>query len=311
MVALLPLLPGVSVVAVPLVRICLKGVISVDELDLLFAISAGLGTAVSIFAWRTLVLWTLGRKVMTGVVALIPFAQVIYPYPLWSTSGCFSFADTFLRFGQHSIDAGLWVWLTIWIWWGWEKRAMTMDDTKARAVAGLSRTARRILASVGYVPLVLGVFMVVVLALERLFGPQTPNGQQLSMAYFATAWPALALWVMIWRRGPSRSAMPWSGILKSAGICIGLPILVVVVNQLLPEPIGELGAVPLMGWGVWMIWTAWTWPLPVEDVVLSATAPCCLRCGYLLNGLRWTRCPECGDEPTLDELWQATANVNA
>ena len=36
----------------------------------------------------------------------------------------------------------------------------------------------------------------------------------------------------------------------------------------------------------------------------GASAPRCLKCGYLLIGLRSTRCPECGDEPTLDELWR-------
>lgn len=33
--------------------------------------------------------------------------------------------------------------------------------------------------------------------------------------------------------------------------------------------------------------------------------PQCLGCGYNLSGLTHCRCPECGREHTLDELWKA------
>ncbi|MCH8966713.1 MAG: hypothetical protein IID43_03475 [Planctomycetes bacterium] len=48
------------------------------------------------------------------------------------------------------------------------------------------------------------------------------------------------------------------------------------------------------------------WPMRPEAASRGDRAPQCLRCGYLLIGLRATRCPECGAEPTLDELWSAS-----
>ena len=34
------------------------------------------------------------------------------------------------------------------------------------------------------------------------------------------------------------------------------------------------------------------------------TPPTCLQCGYNLSGLTQCRCPECGSEFPLDELWR-------
>lgn len=34
-------------------------------------------------------------------------------------------------------------------------------------------------------------------------------------------------------------------------------------------------------------------------------APLCLKCGYNMSGLSHCRCPECGNEYRLDELWRS------
>ena len=34
-------------------------------------------------------------------------------------------------------------------------------------------------------------------------------------------------------------------------------------------------------------------------------APLCLHCGYNMSGLTHCRCPECGNEYRLDELWRS------
>jgi hypothetical protein len=64
---------------------------------------------------------------------------------------------------------------------------------------------------------------------------------------------------------------------------------------------------PVICWGLWMAGTVRFWPMRPEDIISQSLTPRCRKCGYLLNGLTATRCPECGDEPTLDELWAATA----
>jgi len=37
-----------------------------------------------------------------------------------------------------------------------------------------------------------------------------------------------------------------------------------------------------------------------------STGPLCPKCGYDLSGLTLCRCPECGGEFRLEEIWQAT-----
>jgi hypothetical protein len=39
------------------------------------------------------------------------------------------------------------------------------------------------------------------------------------------------------------------------------------------------------------------------------TSPKCLRCGYDMTGLTEARCPECGAEYTLDQLWMAQRDI--
>ena len=59
---------------------------------------------------------------------------------------------------------------------------------------------------------------------------------------------------------------------------------------------------------LWILSTAWIWRESDEERikrVLAAGGPTvvCPDCGYDLRGLRATRCPECGAEHTLDELF--------
>jgi hypothetical protein len=63
---------------------------------------------------------------------------------------------------------------------------------------------------------------------------------------------------------------------------------------------------PVIGWGLWMGVTVHLWSRDGRGYVETSEGPRCLKCGYLLVGLRATRCPECGDERTLDELWGAS-----
>ena len=63
------------------------------------------------------------------------------------------------------------------------------------------------------------------------------------------------------------------------------------------------GVLPVVRWGLWTAVSVWMWPGSAFGSSESAESVKCWKCGYLLTGLRSTRCPECGDEPTLDELW--------
>lgn len=297
--ALLPIVPAVSFVGMYIIDECfgfgpLEGF---RWFHLLFSI---LWVVATIVIWKRLILWTLGRKWLTVLISTIPFVQVVYARPLWD-AGCVS--EEFLRVGQHEVGIAFWVWITVWIWWGWERLNMS-DDTGKTELRGprLSPPAQRLAASIGTIPFVFAAFLIILVALDDVFGLTDPAPATFALA----ALVAIVVWVLVWRRLVVWSAVVIRRTAAAALLCLGLPIALL---SLFWQPASEfvevvLGCLPIIGWGVWMAVTIATWPVLHFGPAEPDSAPRCLRCGYLLIGLRSTRCPECGDEPTLDELWR-------
>ena len=260
-----------------------------------------LWVAGTIVIWRRAILWTLGRRWLTALISLIPFVQIVYNQPLWN-AGCIS--DDVLRAGQHQVSVGLWTWLAIWVWWGMEKLVMNREETQQNAAATqMSPIARRLLASIGMLPFVLGWFLVVSVAMDKPLGMPAPLSLPLTFA--VTAVVALVTWCLLWRR-----MVYWSESVVWKTIVAWFAMVAVPIGLQFPflgKPGGlletVLNSLPIIGWGVWLAWTVWYWPIHAEMVGVAAVEPHCLKCGYSLRGLSATRCPECGDEPTIDQLW--------
>lgn len=300
--ALLPIVPATAIAGVVVVQQHI-GTWS-DELRMGHLLISVLFVSGTILIWRKAVLWTLGRKWLTALVACVPFIQVLYAKPLWD-AGCID--NDILRAGQHEVGIGLWVWLSIWVWWGWERTQMGKDkEATGTSRLRMSGTARRIVASIGTIPAVFGLTLIIAMAIDDFLGaPDSP-----ARTYSGGAVVAVTMWVLIWRRG-----VVWScGVARrtvAAGLtCLALPIVISFGlwnvgrgNDLLQAVAVSL---PVIGWGAWMAVTIRIWPLRATSELAEDRSPRCLRCGYLLIGLRATRCPECGDEPTLDELWRVS-----
>ncbi|MCP4249805.1 MAG: hypothetical protein GY778_22410 [bacterium] len=90
------------------------------------------------------------------------------------------------------------------------------------------------------------------------------------------------------------------------GVAIGLIIIATVA-------FGFESGIVLGGatWAIcWLALTVWIWrETPAERVrrlnALTGGALPCPTCGYNLTGLQQARCPECGTQYTLDELYAA------
>ena len=102
--------PGFSFIVTIFAEAVFAGSTTFDGEYFFAAASAVFGTLGTLLIWRKFVLWTLSRRAFTVMVGAIPFAQEIYPR---SNPGCGT--DAVLQLGRHSVDAGLWVWLTIWV----------------------------------------------------------------------------------------------------------------------------------------------------------------------------------------------------
>ncbi len=169
----------------------------------------------------------------------------------------------------------------------------------------MTRSIKLVVASIGTLPFGLGMFFIVGVAFDDLVG--VSSLYVLPLAYLSAATLAILAWLIIWR-----SKVAWTATVKwrtvaSALLLVGLPGVATVLVDLVSEPWKTvLCACPVIGWGIWMATTMWLWPLRVSVIPVADEGPACLKCGYLLNGLTRTRCPECGTEPTLDELWAGT-----
>jgi hypothetical protein len=239
---------------------------------------------------------------------MVPFVQVLYGQPLWNVArgGCINLSDTYLRHGQAQLGIAFWIWLSIWIWWGWERLDMSaIAHAAKRSIKRISPVAKCILASIGSIPFVFGSWIMIQVGLEDLADiPIDP-----SIDFGISALLAIAIWIAIWWRRIIWTPTVAFSTSVLAFTCFGVPVaaqaMFLAENE---ETIAGfvLFALPLLGWGAWMAIAIRLWPmrsLPGDDRV----TPQCLRCGYLLTGLTITRCPECGDEPTLDQLWNGNA----
>ncbi len=179
-----------------------------------------------------------------------------------------------------------------------------IESAKSRSPR-LPKSVVRIVASIGLLPAMFGIFFVTGFALNDLFG--FSDSSAFVGAYVLVAMLTLVIWVRIWWEAVAWSQrVLWMTVLWAMMLMVlpSLGILFISSATSIIEAI--MFCLPVIGWGLWMAGTVRYWPMKVAAGG-HHVMPRCMRCDYLLTGLRGTRCPECGDEPTLDELWAATA----
>ena len=157
---------------------------------------------------------------------------------------------------------------------------------------------------------VFAVAYVGVIARSALY---TSDEDTAMLALANAIWAPLAclLWVLIWR-----SVVHWSWTTR-VRTCLAATVFLclAMTAPYLPEDPEISSAVrwllPLIVWGGWMIATMLLWRF--REAALPDRVEECLRCpscAYSLKGLYGTRCPECGEEPTLDELVTGVLGVD-
>lgn len=301
-VAMIPIAYGLSVqalvVALDLISGLKFGQTRFFHMSLTAILVCSLG-----WIWRR-VLLSHGTRVWWALaVGVLPFLQSAYgslPFPYSGRR-----PEDFLQFGQFHLEMGLCTWAALWIWSRSEKPLMADDiGQRASTVPSFSPTAKRLIASVSLWFILFGVFMIS----HEVFRSLPVPKDRVPVSLLITAVIGVAIWYIIWCR-----AFNWrEGALLQTTIatiiCLVLPLFgcFAFYRQIgrFFDPV--LACLPVIGWGVWMIWTSRIWLARGSDA-LPIDAPRCIKCGYLLIGLRSTRCPECGSEPTLDELWRANS----
>ena len=353
--ALFPIVPSSSLVLTTVINEYWGSSVGwFDDLQFWMLFGTVAVTLVSLCIWRAYVVWTTGRYAGTVMAMAIPIAQVLWWQPLWQ-AGCGT--EEVLKVHQSAGMIGLWVWGTVWIWWGWSR----FGTSVIRGLA-MSDSARRVLLSLGSIAFVFGGYVITMVFLDdqvldeysdlcygqvlwsvativllltawyfsrrqrpRLRIPgllvvatfycclwlwppfhRELESFQSSLVYSNLLWAPVAMlsWYLIWR-----ATVLWNSTTRrrTSWLALGF-LLVAVVSPLFPRYGASWPEVcrvmlPVMAWGGWMIATMLLWrfrapalPERVEDCLR------CSSCGYSLKGLYSTRCPECGVQPTLDEL---------
>jgi hypothetical protein len=302
--ALIPIVPAVAYVA----ESCCERYLlppDADEIRWFDLIFSSLMVLSTILIWRAVIVWTLGRKMLTALVSLIPFVQVIYAQPLWD-AGCV--LKGLLRIGQEQLGIAVWIWVLIWLWWGCEHLLGPGETRPSRLWRmRMNPRIRVVVASIATLPFAGGVFGIALAIIGDLLN--IPNPYEPPLTFLTTAVFAIAAWLFVWRKNVRWTGRVTRQTLLSAGLLIGAPAIATVLNEQVHSTVlnSLLMASPPIGWGVWMALTMWLWPFTTSGADAVEASPRCLKCGYLLKGLTRTRCPECGDERTLDELWAANA----
>jgi hypothetical protein len=300
--SLLPVVAAAGIIGADLCERCVNAP-SFDTLRWFHLIVPTLLVLCSILVWRSVIIWTQGRRFLTAVVSLVPFVQVLFGKPLWD-AGCVM--RDVLRAGQGQFSIGVWVWLIVWVWWGWERYGVRTKLPQAliRRIR-MTHNIRLVVASIGTIPFVVGFFFIIAAVFDDLLGISTPFLP--ALAYLVSASVAVVVWVVIWRKKLDWTRNVAWRTLMSAALLLGIPIAgTLLADQVRSAAATTLYFLPVIGWGIWMAATMWLWPWRVSGPSFSEDGPACLKCGYLLKGLTKTRCPECGAEPTLDVLWAAT-----
>ena len=305
-IALIPMVPATAGVGAIL---CARyvSISSFDEFRWFHLCFSILWVGLTVVVWRSLVIWTLGRVWLTALVSMVPFIQVVLAQPMWimPSSGCIDVSNEVKRFGQHELGIGAWVWLIVWVWWGWER--YTMKRTKQESPSGkgrLSGHARRAVMSIGSLPVVIGLIPIGGELLDD-FTPLSDGPAIAATLCALVGIVAAVIWLLIWR-----GAVHWSRtvLARTMLFAAGLVLIPTLLFHWRTSATEEyLFAIPFLAWGLWMAATVRFWPMRDLAAESGDFAPTCIACGYPLTGLCATRCPECGDERTIDELWRAHA----
>lgn len=308
-IALIPIVPATAGIGMT----WCSGHVSVasfDELRWFHLFFSIFWVGLSVLVWRSVIIWTLGRVWLTMLVSMVPFIQVVLAQPIWimPSSGCIDWSDEAKRFGQHELGIGAWVWLIVWVWWGWERYTMKRTRQESPSRGGtLPGHARRAIMSIGSLPVVIGSIPIGGELLDDFTTLSTGRAQNAAICALVGI-VAAVIWLLIWRRAVCWSRTVWSRTLLFVACLILVPTLLIYWSEEFPSATKDyLFAIPWLAWGLWMAATVRYWPMRYLAGASGEFPPTCIACGYPLTGLCATRCPECGDERTIDELWRANA----
>jgi hypothetical protein len=183
----------------------------------------------------------------------------------------------------------------------------------------MSQHVARILLSVFMFPLGVIVYVLVfVVGADMLRGYSPRTDAELFIASGVATWAFVAgYWCLLWRSSVRWDSRRVVGTLLGAAAALGAGTFFgLCAGVLVPRSGSGFGAFigGVLAIVLWLIATVVIWRETPEERAQrvrasSRSAITCPTCGYNLTGLSESRCPECGNKFTLDELLALQSKV--
>ena len=170
----------------------------------------------------------------------------------------------------------------------------------------MSPALTRVLAAMALLVGLTFAYLQICFLVESISG--ISDDEALFVADVLTALLLMAGWILVWRRSVTwtMARLVWTGL---AAVLSALPgLLVYALN--VTYSFAEVGLIlgQLCWAACWLGSTAVIWRESPAERAARAELPGgmrlnCPTCGYSMRGLHEARCPECGTQYTLDELF--------
>jgi uncharacterized paraquat-inducible protein A len=175
----------------------------------------------------------------------------------------------------------------------------------------MSRLVARILLTVLLFPAAILFYCIALILIERLI--IRGESRAITITLIPGSLFMIVYWFLLWRRGVSWTPQRIRGTLWSAAAAVlagamiggGIRATLSYYDQFIGTFFGVASALV-----IWIIITIFIWRESEAERAArlsraNSDALVCPTCGYNLTGLRETRCPECGTQFTLNELYAA------
>jgi len=269
-----------------------------DETFRAAALATFVGMGLYVWLWRRFVRWSVGRSAASVSLLAVVLGHLILWQPMWD-AGCVT--DVLITAQQEAVFSLVAIGLAC-VWWSW---AFARLETHPRRQS-MSAMAVRLVICSALIPLAPAVFWIAGSACDEfdIRGPFADYRNAVLPAAL-TVWLVL---VLAWRTAVTWTARRVTLTLGLFAVTVAMPI----VSPWLPSPTGNsdfwpvvltLGAGPVLLAGIALFWRDDRAPRGTPGDAVEQRLKC-PACGYLMTGLHEARCPECGQQYTLDELYR-------
>jgi len=162
----------------------------------------------------------------------------------------------------------------------------------------------RILLSIVLWPIAIVLYICLFIAFERPIG----DGYAFMWAGIGTGFVMCSWLILLWK-----SHIHWTSK-RVYQTCLTIPaamasgvVVVVLAGWYVPYGLGNASTLlgSIIALACWPALAVWVWREMPEERQRRIMVVSCPKCGYDLHGLSECRCPECGQQYTIDQLYAA------